>query len=97
MPVLDVAHLGVFVAASLALLLTPGPAVLYIVAGSVDLGRRAGLVSAAGVALGTMVHVLAAALGVSALLVSSVTAFRIVKYLGAAYLAYLGLRRLAGR
>ncbi len=94
--VLDVAHLGVFVVASLALLLTPGPAVLYIVARSVDLGRRAGLVSAAGVALGTMVHVAAASLGVSAVLLSSVAAFRVVKYLGAAYLAYLGLRRLSG-
>lgn len=89
--------LGLFILASLVLLLAPGPAVLYIVARSVDRGRTAGLVSVLGVAIGSMVHVAAAALGVSALLVSSATAFRVVKYLGAAYLIYLGLKRLLGR
>jgi threonine/homoserine/homoserine lactone efflux protein len=80
--------------AAVALLVTPGPAVLYIVARSVEQGRWAGLVSALGVHVGTLVHVAAAALGLSALLVSSALAFNVVKYLGAVYLVYLGLRRL---
>ena len=86
--------LGVFVAAALALLLTPGPAVLYIVARSIDQGRRAGLVSMLGVHTGTIAHVAAAAAGLSALLAASATAFSAVKYLGAAYLIYLGAARL---
>jgi len=86
--------LAVFVLAAVALLVTPGPAVLYIVARSVEQGRWAGLVSALGVHVGTLVHVAAAALGLSALLVSSALAFDIVKYLGALYLMYLGIRRL---
>ena len=86
--------LAVFVLAAVALLITPGPAVLYIVARSVEQGRWAGLVSALGVHVGTLVHVAAAALGLSALLVSSALAFDIVKYLGALYLIYLGIRRL---
>ena len=72
----------------------PGPAVIYIVTRSVDQGRAAGLVSALGIAAGTLVHVPAAAVGLSALLVSSATAFTVVKYLGAAYLVYLGIREL---
>src|SRR5215470_18204624 len=93
----DLASLAVFVAAALVLLLTPGPAVLYIVARSVSQGRRAGLVSMLGVHAGTLVHIAAAAAGVSALLAASATAFGIVKYLGAAYLVYLGVRRLLDR
>jgi threonine/homoserine/homoserine lactone efflux protein len=93
----DPAMLGLFVAASLVLLLTPGPAVLYIVARSVQQGRAAGLVSVLGVHLGTTVHIAAAALGLSALLVSSALAFAIVKYLGAAYLIWVGLRTLLAR
>jgi len=93
----DPGVLVVFVAASLVLLVTPGPAVLYIVARSVEQGRLAGLVSALGIHAGTLVHVAAAALGISALLVSSALAFGVVKYLGAAYLVYLGLRKLLGR
>ena len=89
--------LGVFIAAALLLLITPGPAVLYIVARSVDQGRRAGLVSAAGVHAGTLVHVAAAAAGVSVILAASATLFSLVKYLGAAYLIYLGVRRLLDR
>ena len=91
------ASLGVFVAAALLLLITPGPAVLYIVARSVDQGPRAGLVSAAGVHAGTLVHVAAAAAGVSVILAASATLFSLVKYLGAAYLIYLGIRRLLDR
>ena len=93
----DASSLTVFVLAALALLLVPGPAVLYIIARSVDQGRTAGLVSVVGVGLGSMVHVIAAALGLSALLVQSAVAFRTVKYLGAAYLIYLGIRRLTGK
>jgi threonine/homoserine/homoserine lactone efflux protein len=89
--------LGLFVAAALVLLVTPGSAVLYIVARSIDQGRRAGLVSMLGVHAGTLVHVAAAAAGLSALLAASATAFSVVKYLGAAYLVYLGVRRLLDR
>lgn len=88
------AGLGFFVVAALLLLITPGPAVLYIVARSMDQGRRAGLVSMLGVHVGTLVHIGAAAAGLSALLMASATAFSIVKYLGAVYLVYLGVRRL---
>lgn len=91
---LDYSTLFVFIAAVLVLLVTPGPAVLYIVARSIDQGRWAGIVSTLGIGMGTLIHVTAAALGVSALLVSSVLAFNVVKYVGAAYLIYLGLRRL---
>src|SRR5262249_41442614 len=93
----DSQSLGIFLLAALVLLLTPGPAVLYIVARSMDQGRRAGLVSVLGVHAGTLVHVLAAAAGLSALLTGSATAFRVVKYLGAAYLVYLGIRRFLAR
>lgn len=93
----DPGVLIVFVVASLVLLVTPGPAVLYIVARSVEQGRVAGLVSAFGIHVGTLVHVAAAALGASALLMSSALAFNVVKYLGAAYLIYLGVRKLLGR
>jgi threonine/homoserine/homoserine lactone efflux protein len=89
--------LGLFVLAALVLLLTPGPAVLYIVTRSIDQGRRAGLVSVAGVHVGTLAHILAAAVGLSALLAASATAFSVVKYLGAAYLVYIGVRRLLDR
>ncbi|MDX6520882.1 MAG: hypothetical protein QOF08_1487, partial [Gaiellales bacterium] len=85
-----------FSAAALVLLLIPGPAVLYIVSQSVEHGRRAGLAATLGVHTGTMVHLTAAALGLSAILVSSSLAFTTVKLLGAAYLIYLGLRALLG-
>jgi threonine/homoserine/homoserine lactone efflux protein len=91
------ANLGLFVGAALVLLLIPGPAVLYIVGRSVEQGRLAGLVSDLGIHTGTLVHVLAAALGLSALLVSSALAFSIVKYAGAAYLIVLGLKKIFGR
>ena len=90
-------NLPVFLLAALILLLTPGPAVLYIVARSLDQGRLAGFVSVLSIEVGNFVHVLAAALGLSAILMSSALAFSVVKYLGAAYLIYLGLRRLLDR
>jgi threonine/homoserine/homoserine lactone efflux protein len=83
---------GLFVVASVVLLLTPGPAVLFIVARSIEQGRAAGLVSVLGIHLGTIVHIFAAAIGLSALLVSSAFAFSIVKYFGAAYLIWIGIR-----
>ena len=83
-----------FAAASLAFLAIPGPSVFYIVTRSLAQGRRAGFTSMLGVQAGGLVHVVAAALGVSALLASSATAFTIVKYAGAAYLVALGLRKL---
>lgn len=90
-------NLSIFFLAALILLLTPGPAVLYIVARSLDQGRLAGFVSVLSIEVGNFVHVLAATLGLSAILVSSALAFSIVKYLGAAYLIYLGMRRIFTR
>jgi threonine/homoserine/homoserine lactone efflux protein len=89
--------LVLFVTAAVVLLLIPGPAVLYIVARSVDQGRMAGLASAAGIATGAFVHALAASLGLSALLLSSATAYSVVKYAGAAYLFYLGIKKFRER
>ena len=89
--------LAVFIVAALVLLVVPGPAVLYIVAQSISRGRLAGIVSMLGIQVGGLVHIAAAAAGLSALLVRSGVAFNIVKYAGAAYLVFLGLRRLLGR
>jgi threonine/homoserine/homoserine lactone efflux protein len=91
------ANLGLFIGAALVLLLVPGPAVLYIVARSVEQGRLAGFVSDLGIHAATLVHVIAAALGLSALLASSALAFSVVKYVGAAYLIWLGLKKIFGR
>jgi threonine/homoserine/homoserine lactone efflux protein len=82
-----------FIPAALVLLVVPGPSVLYIVTRSIDHGRRAGLMSVLGTHGGSLVHVAAAAFGVSALIVSSALAFSAVKYLGAVYLVWLGIRR----
>ena len=82
----------VFLVASIALLVVPGPAVMYIVARSIDQGRTAGIVSALGLAAGSFILIGAAALGVSALLAASPVAFDVVRYAGAAYLAFLGIR-----
>jgi threonine/homoserine/homoserine lactone efflux protein len=89
------AAFGLFLVAALALAVTPGPAVLYIVTRSVSQGRGAGAVSCLGIAMGTLVHIVAAAFGLSAILASSMLAFGLVKYAGAAYLVWLGLRKLA--
>jgi threonine/homoserine/homoserine lactone efflux protein len=86
-----------FVLTALTLLLIPGPAVMYVVGQSIGRGRRAGVASVLGVHTGTLVHVTAAAVGISSLLVASATAFAIVKYAGAAYLVVLGVRRLLGK
>jgi threonine/homoserine/homoserine lactone efflux protein len=83
-----------FVSADLVLLAIPGPAVFYVTSRSIGQGRSAGLVSALGIGVGTLFHVAAAALGLSALLMSSAIAFSVVKYLGAAYLIYLGFQKI---
>ena len=89
-------NLGLFTGAALVLLLIPGPAVLYIIARSVEQGRLAGFISDLGIHAATLVHVAAAALGLSALLASSALAFSIVKWAGAAYLVWLGLKKIFG-
>src|SRR2546430_6432 len=89
--------LSLFLLAALGLLFIPGPAVLFVVTRSVDQGRQAGVVSAAGIGVADLVHTTAAAFGLSALLLTSALAFSIVKYLGAAYLIYLGVRTLLQR
>ncbi len=86
-----------FAAAAWILVFTPGPNTLYIIARSVQQGRRAGIVSSLGVEVGTLIHVGAAAFGISALLMSSAVAFSMVKYAGAAYLIYLGIKTLLTR
>jgi len=93
----DSSSLWLFGLAALALLAVPGPAVLYIVTQSAEQGRKVGLASVAGVHLGTLAHVAAAAAGLSALIVASPLAFDAVKYAGAAYLVYLGIRKLLAR
>lgn len=86
-----------FLSAALVLLAIPGPAVLYITSRSIGQGRNAGLVSAFGIGVGTLIHAAAATVGLSALLLSSATAFSVVKYLGAAYLVFLGVQRLRSK
>jgi len=93
----DLTLWGLFVVASVVLLLTPGTGVLYIVARSVEQGRAAGLVSVLGIHLGTTIHITAAAVGLSALIVSSALAFALVKYFGAAYLIWIGIRTLIAK
>jgi threonine/homoserine/homoserine lactone efflux protein len=93
----DIAHWGVFLSATVILLLMPGPSVLFVVARGIDQGFRVALISSLGLALGDLFQVFCAACGLSALLASSVQLFAIVKYAGAAYLIYLGLRRILQR
>lgn len=93
----EAATFAVFVGAALALLLTPGPAVLYIVARSVDQGVRAGIVSAMGLVVGGAVHVMAAVVGISALLAATPAALVALTWAGAAYLAWLGFSEIRAR
>ncbi|HKI93036.1 MAG TPA: LysE family translocator, partial [Gaiellaceae bacterium] len=88
---------AVFLATALVLLVVPGPAVLYIVTRSVEMGRAGGIASVAGITTGTIVHVTLAAAGLSSLVLASTAAFDAVRYAGAAYLAFLGVRRLLTR
>ena len=90
----DTPQLLVFIAAGWLLNLTPGPDVLYIVSNALKSGVRAGIVAALGIVSGCFVHVFAAALGVSALLAASATAFTVLKWIGAAYLMWMGVKLL---
>jgi threonine/homoserine/homoserine lactone efflux protein len=85
---------GLFVLAGLALNLTPGPDMMFVFAAGTRAGRKSGVLAALGIGAGGLVHTAAAAVGLSALLVSSTLAFSVVKYAGAAYLGYLGVRAL---
>ncbi|EWS62760.1 Leucine efflux protein [Hydrogenophaga sp. T4] len=90
----DTPQLLMFIAAGWLLNLTPGPDVLYIVSNALKSGVRAGIVAALGIVSGCFVHVFAAALGVSALLATSATAFTVLKWIGAAYLMWMGVKLL---
>jgi threonine/homoserine/homoserine lactone efflux protein len=90
----SVEHLGMFVLAGWLLNLTPGPDVLYIVSSAIRNGLRSGVAAAMGIASGCIVHIFAAALGVGALLASSAAAFGFLKWCGAAYLVFTGVRLL---
>lgn len=91
---IDPSKLYLFIGAAIALLLIPGPAVLYITTRSATQGRVAGLVSVLAIETANLIQAVAAGLGLSAILLSSALAFDVVKYLGAAYLIYLGIRKL---
>jgi threonine/homoserine/homoserine lactone efflux protein len=95
MPTLSALEL--FAIAAFALIAVPGPAVLYIVSQSVGHGRKSGLAAVAGIEIGAFVHVAGAALGVSAIIASSATAFSALKLAGGAYLIFLGIKRLRQR
>lgn len=88
--------LAVFLVATIALNLSPGPDMLYVISRSLGQGRRAGIVSALGIGAGTLVHTFVTAIGLSAVLLSAPIAFEVIRYAGAAYLAFLGVRMLLG-
>src|ERR1700722_14799056 len=90
-------RLPIFLGAALVLAVTPGPGIFYVLARSMRGGRREGVLSAAGTFLGGVVHVAAAAFGLSAILAASAVAFETVRYAGAAYLIYLGYRMIRTR
>lgn len=94
---LDVPALAVFVPAAVALILTPGPDTLYVLSRGVGAGRRVGVRAALGVSTGVLVHTLAAVLGLSVLLRTSAVAYAAVRYVGAAYLCYLGVAAIRNR
>src|SRR5215207_5584383 len=90
-------HLALFVTSGILLNLTPGQDTMYIVGRSISQGRRAGLLSVLGISCGSVVHTLAAAFGLSAIIATSAQAFLMVKLAGATYLVYLGLRMIVDR
>ncbi|OOG46493.1 LysE family translocator [Polaromonas sp. A23] len=93
----DFQHLLLFIAAGWLLNLTPGPDVLYIVTHSLRSGARAGIIAGLGITTGCFVHIFAAAVGVSALLATSAMAFTVLKWMGAAYLLWVGIKILFSR
>lgn len=86
--------LAVFLAATVALNISPGPDMLYVISRALEQGRRSGIASALGIGAGTLVHTLITAIGLSAILLSFPMAYEIIRYAGAAYLLFLGLRTL---
>lgn len=93
----EITYWSVFFGSALALTLSPGPDLLYVISRAVAQGTRVGLASAAGLWIGAFIHVLAVGFGLSALLMASAAAFTAVKYLGAAYLAYMGVQAILSR
>lgn len=93
----DLPHLAVFLVATLTLNLTPGPDILYVIARGVGQGRQAALVSVFGISGGILVHTVSAAVGLAAVLASSALAYEVIRYAGAAYLCYLGVRIIRAR
>jgi threonine/homoserine/homoserine lactone efflux protein len=93
----DVHRLVLFLAAALLLAITPGPGIFYVLARSLAGGKREGILSSLGTFVGGLFHVFAAALGLSAILAASAVAFHTVKYAGAAYLVWLGIRMIRTR
>lgn len=93
----DVQTLGVYFTAALVLAITPGPGIFYVLTRSIRGGRSEGYASAFGTAIGGSLHVMAAALGLSAVLATSAVAFNLIKYLGAAYLIYLGIKTILSK
>lgn len=91
---LSLSQLSVFILGTFVIVVIPGPNILYLIARSVNQGRMAGFASVLGIEAATIVHIFAASLGLSSLLLSSALAFNVVKYLGAAYLVYLGICKL---
>jgi threonine/homoserine/homoserine lactone efflux protein len=91
----DLAHWAIFLTATVVLLLIPGPSVIYVLTQAMDHGSRGALLASIGLALGDLVQALVTVVGLSALLASSVVTFQILRYAGAAYLVFLGVRRLA--
>src|SRR5437016_10613254 len=93
----DSRHFLLFLAAAFLLAITPGPGIFYVLARTLSGGRREGVLSSLGTFVGGMFHVFAAALGISAILAASAVAFHSVKYAGAAYLVWLGIRMIRTR
>lgn len=94
---IDLATLGVFIAASLALYISPGPDMIYVATRAMGQGKRAGALSALGISTGILVHMFAAAFGLAAVLKVFPAAFIVIKWAGIAYLVYLGIRALTGK
>ncbi len=94
---IEITNLGLFITMSWILIITPGPDIIYVVTRGMSLGRKAGLYSAFGVTLGLLVHTTFAALGLSIILKTSGMVFQIIKYLGAGYLIFLGVRAIIER
>lgn len=94
---IDITTLGVFILASVALYISPGPDMIYVASRSIGQGRRAGIVSCFGVQTGLIIHMLAASFGLAALLAKFPTAFEVIRWLGIGYLIYMGIRALTDK